>query len=145
MLFELLFLAGTSENTPTTVQAGSVAVALTTAGACVIPDPTKPHIADADPEAELTITWEEENPDSELYKVYVRKDGVFVSQHELGEKSATYSVLNRTSGGSVDPLDEDWTFSVSIIRKSDLAVIQTRNAEAYHATFGQCDPDDVGG
>jgi hypothetical protein len=144
MLLEMMFLAGTSIGTPTTIQAGSVVVTLTNNGACVIPDETKPWLADANPEATLTITWVEQNPDSSLYRVHLKRNGVFVAAYELGVQTAEYVIEDYTLNGTRAPLiDEDWTFSISVIRKSDSAVIQTRNAAVYAANFGKCNPGDI--
>lgn len=144
MILELLYLAGESSGTPTTIQSGSVAVALTNNGTCIIPDPAKPWLATASPGASLTITWVEENPDSDLYRIHILRNGTFIGSVELGEESSIVSLGEYVVGGSRAPLiDEDWTFAVSVVRKADGAVIQTRSAAVYHAQFGKCNPGDI--
>lgn len=143
MLNELLFLAGAGAHVPMSFVSGSVVTATETrAGACVIPDPSKPFIASPSPTAQLVVTWEEQDGSDE-YEAWVYLDDVLLAQYAAGVETHTYDVPFGVKNASGSPVPVS-VFRVDIVRVADSVAIFTKSAAPVAGPYAECEPEDVG-
>lgn len=140
MLFEMLFAAGAASSPPRF--ATGITAAEQTAGACYIPDPNKPLIAQTQYPAVVRLSWNIVLPNAD-YELRVFKDGVLLVTLDTTARFYDYTVDGLVRNASVDPQTVAWVFSAEIVRKSGGAVYQSSTAPTWNATYGNCAPGDV--